>query len=338
MKVLIIKMTSMGDIIHLFPALTDAVNHCPDIRFDWVIEESFQELPKWHPSVNDIIPLALRRWRRSPISIIREPTLKNVLTKLRRQSYDLVIDAQGLLKSAIISSFAKGPVAGLDWKSAREKSASWLYQRKCAVSPQQHAVKRMRELFAKALDYAVPDNIPDYGLQLSPGTRHDETPEFLVFFHGTTWPNKHWPAEYWQQLITIATSNGFNVYLPWGNETEKKRAEMWANNATGASVLPKMRLTELAQFLVNAKGVIAVDTGLAHLSAALAKPTVSIYGPTDPNLTGTLGKNQLHLAANFSCAPCLRRSCNYKAQTPVQPACFTTLPPEYVWQEFSKII
>jgi heptosyltransferase I len=180
MKVLIIKMTSMGDVIHLFPALTDAVNHCPDIRFDWVIEESFQELPKWHPAVDEIIPIAMRRWRRSPTSVFREPTLKNALTKLRHQSYDLVIDAQGLLKSALISTLARGPVAGLDWNSAREKSASLFYQQKHSVSPKQHAVTRMRQLFAKALAYPMPANIPDYGLQLPPGTQNDQ--EFLVFF------------------------------------------------------------------------------------------------------------------------------------------------------------
>lgn len=333
MKVLLIKMTSMGDVIHLFPALTDAVKHVPSIQFDWVIEKSFQELPLWHDSVTKVIPVAFRQWKKKPLKMLQDVELKKLYSDLREQEYDFVIDAQGLLKSAIVSSVAKGKRIGLDIKSVREKSATAFYQQRHHVNPQQHAVTRMRELFAKTFSYALPATKPDYGLKFQ---ATEIAKPFLFFFHGTTWENKHWPELYWRELTELATKEGFVVYLPWGNETEKQRAERVAAELKNVHVLPKMSLTQIAELLVNAAGVVAVDTGLAHLAAALAIPTVSLYGPTNPMLTGTMGENQIHMQANFACSPCLKRKCFYKGATEQQPACFTTLPANEVWQQLLR--
>ncbi|MGE3920454.1 MAG: lipopolysaccharide heptosyltransferase I [Gammaproteobacteria bacterium] len=334
MKVLIVKMTSMGDIIHLFPALTDATIAIPNISFDWIIEDSFKELPRWHKAVDEVFPVALRRWRKAPLKTLKQGEIQSAFKPIRQKKYDLIIDAQGLVKSAIVAMFAKGPRAGLDRSSARERFAAAFYQKKCTVNFCQHAVVRMRELFSKLLSYQIPAGI-DYGLRFE---IKPKTEDYLLFFHGTTWPHKHWPENYWRELLEYAAETKYQIYLPWGNEVEKLRAEKLSQTLSHVKVLPKMGLTDLADKIVNAKAVVAVDTGLAHVSAALATPTISLYGPTDPKLTGAMGNNQVHLAADFSCAPCLSRRCNYNGSADVFPACFSSIKPKQVWMELQKLI
>ena len=161
--------------------------------------------------------------------------------------------------------------------------------------------------------------------------------------HGTTWATKHWPVDYWCKLARHAASAGFEVLLPWGDEAERSRAEHIAQN-TGATVLPKLSLSGLAAQLASASGVIAVDTGLGHLAAALARPTLSLYGPTDPGLSGTYGVWQKHLCSAFACAPCLKKTCAYKGPAvlddgnAIAPPCFTSHSPVSVWQTFEALL
>jgi heptosyltransferase-1 len=332
-RILIVKTSSLGDIIHTLPALTDAANAYPDVRFDWVVEEAFSEIPRWHSNVDEIIPVALRRWRKQPLVAYRSGELKTFYKKLREKSYDLVIDAQGLVKSALITRLARGTRAGLDRHSAWEPLACLAYQQRHAVLPLQHAVSRVRQLFAAALDYSVPTDTADYGIlkeRLAP--LNLKLPEnYLVFLHGTTWDSKHWPEEYWISLAKMAADAGYAVLLPWGSAREQQRAERISAHSSNITVLPKLKLAEVASVLAHAKAAVAVDTGLGHLAAALAVPTISLYGPTDPKLTGTHGKNQQHIAAQFSCAPCLQPRCAYTGESRVQPACFGALTPERVW-------
>lgn len=339
MRVLIVKTTSLGDIIHTLPALTDAGLAIPHIEFDWVVEQPFSEIPALHPLVKRIIPVKVRQWRANPIHAIKTGEWQDFYRAIRAVHYDLVIDAQGLVKSALLTRLAKGIRAGLNFGSAWEPLASLFYQKRYAVNPQQHAVTRVRQLFAVALHYPVPSTVADYGLDKSrlalPASFYGN---YLVFLHGTTWPTKHWPEVYWQQLARNAVEAGYQVVLPWGNESEQQRAEAIANNLLNVHVLPKMALQQLAGMIAHAKAVVAVDTGLGHLAAALAVPTISLYGPTDPNLTGTVGANQIHLAAQFECAPCLQRGCSYKLAASVEPACFTAISPERVWQALNPLL
>ncbi len=149
---------------------------------------------------------------------------------------------------------------------------------------------------------------------------------------------KHWPETYWQQLITQAVEEGHHLYLPWGNSIEKSRAERLASLSDKVEVLPPMNLNEVAKVIANAKAIVALDTGLAHMAAAFAIPTITLYGPTNPNLTGTVGSNQTHLAANFSCAPCLQRHCHYSGEKRVDPPCYSTVSPERVWNELTHLL
>ena len=139
MRVLLVKTSSLGDVIHALPALTDAARAIPGITFDWVVEEGFAEIPTWHPSVGNVIPVAIRRWRKNLWETIKSGEWRRFKQRLRAEKYDLVIDAQGLLKSALLTRYVKAPVAGFDRDSAREPLASRFYQRRLAVARGQHA-------------------------------------------------------------------------------------------------------------------------------------------------------------------------------------------------------
>ena len=342
MKVLIVKTSSMGDLIHTLPALTDAGNAIPSITFDWVVEENFVEIPKWHPRVDKVIPVALRRWRKNLFSSKTISEIRAFTHVLRETQYDLVIDAQALMKSVLVTCMARGVRCGPDWKSAREHLASIFYQRKFAVDKKQHAVTRMRRLFSLALGYELPSSVADYGIDRKKLLADASAENYLVFLHGTTWPTKHWPEEYWHQLTRIANQKGFLVKLPWGTPAEKDRAERIAASCERAEVLPRLGLVGMAKVLAGAQAIVAVDTGLGHLAAALNVPTVSLYGPTNPVLTGALGQSQLHLSAKFPCAPCLSRECTYRGSSdqpsPLYPPCFATLPPEVVWTALESLL
>jgi heptosyltransferase-1 len=331
MKALIIKMSSMGDVLHTLPAISEARQHWPGIRFDWVVEEGFAEIPAWHAAVDRVIPVALRRWRRQPLAAVRSGEWRAFRRALRLETYDCIIDAQGLIKSAVITRMAHGARWGLDRFSAREPMAALAYRHGVGVARSGHAIERTRKLFAAALGYTMEDDLPEYGIAGSfPASPGDDA--YLVFLHGTTWASKLWPLDYWKALVVRAGEAGFEVRLPWGTDTERQRADVIAAGADHCTVLDSLALKDMAGQLAGAQGCVAVDSGLGHLAAALEIPAVSIYGSTDPARTGTRGRHQRHLAASFACAPCLARECGYAGKAPVRPACYETVPVDSVWE------
>ncbi|SDS88822.1 lipopolysaccharide heptosyltransferase I [Pseudomonas oryzae] len=347
MRVLLIKTSSLGDVIHTLPALTDAMRAIPGIRFDWVVEEGFAEIPTWHPAVERVIPVALRRWRRNLWSTLRSGEWQQFKARLAERDYDLVLDAQGLVKSAFLTRYARGPVAGLDRASAREPLASRFYDRGCAVPWGVHAVERVRQLFAAALGYPLPTETGDYVLDRQRLLAGRDDQPYLLFLHGTTWATKHWPERYWRELAELLGRQGWAIRLPWGNAEEKARAERIAAGLAHVSVLPKLNLAGVASELAGARACVAVDTGLGHLAAALDVPTVSLYGPTNPGFTGAYGRGQIHLASDFPCAPCLKKRCAYQPTAEdrqrfdlasEQPLCFTRLNPARVAAELAALL
>jgi len=346
-RVLLVKTSSLGDVIHALPALTDAARAIPGITFDWVVEEGFAEIPTWHPAVGKVIPVAIRRWRKNIWQTLKSGEWSRFKQSLRAEKYDLVIDAQGLVKSAWLTRYVKAPVAGLDKDSAREPLASRFYQRRLAVARGQHAGERLRQLFAVALGYDLPKGLGDYGLDVERLVELPRTKPFVLFLHGTTWDTKHWPEVYWRDLAQRMGHLGVEVRLPWGNPAEKARAERIANGLNNAVVLPKLNLAGVAKVLASASACVAVDTGLGHLAAALDVPTISLFGPTNPGLTGAYGKGQIHLASDFPCAPCLQKKCTYTPTAQDQqrfdlknewPLCFTRLNPERVASRLSTLL
>ncbi len=299
MKVLIVKTSSMGDVIHTLPALTDAQKAIPNVQFDWVVEQPFAEIPKWHSAVNQVIPIAIRHWRKNLFSAQTWQAWKSYKQQLQATQYDAIIDAQGLLKSAVlVTRLAHGTKYGYDKQSAREGLSSCFYDKIFDIPYQQHAVERIRKLFAMALSYDLPTTIGDYGIadrfakNLANPTACNP---YIVAIHATTREDKHWQEAYWAELLQQLSKQGIAIHLPWGNEKERARAERLAQVSPLVKVLPKLTLAELALEIAGAKAVVSVDTGLSHLTAALDKPNVILYGATDPKLIGAYGKQQHYL-------------------------------------------
>lgn len=334
LKILIIKLTSLGDLIHTFPALTEAQQALPQAEFHWLVDESFAQIPGFHPAIQQVhtIPLRKKKWR---------AVLSKIFSLRRTHSYDLIIDAQGLFKSALLGSFLKAPKHGLNYASAREPLATFLYQHRYEISKNQHAIDRLRSLFSKILNYPINlENPIHYGLDASNSLISSK--KKILFLHGTTWETKHWPKIYWVTLGQQLASMGFEILLPWGNELEKKHAENFQSQFK-STLLPKLSLLEFKTLLQKeVRAVVAQDTGLTHLAAALDIPTISLYGPTDSKKTGPKGKNQIILSAQFSCAPCLSRTCSYPGSSPypkdIHPPCFGSIPPKMVYDSLLKIL
>jgi len=295
MRVLIVKTSSMGDVLHTLPALTDAMLAIPGIRFDWVVEEGFAQIPSWHEAVERVIPVAIRRWRKAWFSAPIKAERKAFRDTLQAVNYDVIIDAQGLVKSAaLVTRLAKGVKHGMDWQTAREPLASLFYNRRHHIARQQHAVERTRELFAQSLGYRKPETQGDYAIARHFLTQQDNpTQPYTVFLHATTRDDKHWPEAHWRELIGLLKESELRIKLPWGAPHEEARAKRLAEGFDFVEVLPRLSLEEIAHVLAGAKFVVSVDTGLSHLTAALDRPNITLYGPTDPGLIGGYGKNQV---------------------------------------------
>lgn len=300
-RLLIVKTSSMGDVIHMLPAVTDIARAYPHIQIDWVVEESFAHIPAWHPAVHTVIPVAVRRWRKNLFSASTWKQIRELRKQLRDASYDLVMDSQGLFKSAVVSSWAKRPVAGMDKQSAREGIAAWFYRDHYTVPRGQHAVPRNRQLAAQVMGYSLQDNPLDYGvgnhlqktglleqenLQLSDIALPEH---FMIFLHAASTPEKEWPVPLWIKLGRIMNERGITILLPWGNRREHVNAHAIAKGLDKAQVLPRLGLNELAALFLKAEMLVGEDSGLSHMAAALDKPIIALYLVTDPALTGVMG-------------------------------------------------
>ncbi len=302
MRVLIIKLTSMGDLMHALPAITDAACAIADIEFDWVVDRAFADVPLWHPNVKHVIKTAHRQWRKQPIKAWKDGCLPDFYKQLNAADYDVVIDLQSNLKSAVVSWLRKGDVHGLDKGYCREKPAHWSYKYRYTINRKQHSIEKMRELMAQALNYELPDKPADYGVDLSvyalPKLDFELSKKYLLFVHNASWNTKLWSVASWQSLIEKAVVAGYSVLLPCGNDEEYQRAQHIASVNSHAFALPRLLLNDMATITHNAAGAVCSDTGLAHLAAVAGIPTVTLYGATDPKLIGTQGKNQHHIISD----------------------------------------
>jgi len=283
-RIILVKTSSLGDVLHNLPVVTDIVRHVPGARIDWVVEENFATLPLLHPGVNRVIPVAVRRWRKSWWQARGE--IWAVARELEKANYDLTLDTQGLLKSALITHCTHTRRCGYDWNSAREPLACLFYDRMYAVAKNQHAVERNRQLAGKALGY-IPQGAPDYGIRAAELALPwlPDVP-YAVLLHATSRDDKLWDEANWIALGERLHQMGMRAILPWGNEQEKTRSERLSAAIPNAICPPRIKLNEAAALLAKARAVVGVDTGLSHLAAALDVPTIGIYTATDPGLTG----------------------------------------------------
>ncbi len=288
MKILLVKTSSMGDVIHNLPVASDLREVHPGSEIDWIVEDAFADLPRLHPRVRRVLPVAIRRWRGRFWEDRTRGEIRAFVSELRTEAYDAVIDTQGLFKSAVIARCARGPRFGLDWASSREPLAIF-YSRSFSVPWTLHAVERNRALAAQALGYAVPQQL-DYGLSASPAKlAWLPAGPYSVLVHSTSARAKLWPDERWIELAERLARNGVRSILPWGNPHEHGRAERIAASVHRTVVPPAMSLAEIASLLAGAQACIGLDTGLTHLAGALKVPTIGIYCATDPAATGLFG-------------------------------------------------
>lgn len=285
-RMLFVKTSSLGDVVHHMPAVTDARRHFPDARIAWVVEEDYAPLVALHPGVDEVIPVALRRWRRA---LARKATWREAdmfLGRLRAQAYDVVVDAQGLMRSAVLARAARGPRHGYARNSVREPLASLLYDVRHEVGRERHAVDRNRELTGRALGYAAGGGI-DYGLRGPPATAGAR--RYALLLHGSARAEKEWPEAHWLQVGRALARDGMDVLLLWGNAAERARSERLAAAIARAEVVDRQPLDAVARLVAGAAAVIGLDTGLTHLAAAFRVPLVSIFVHSVPQLTGPRG-------------------------------------------------
>lgn len=289
MRVLLVKLSSLGDVIHNLPVVSDLARARPDAEIDWAVESPYAEIVAMHPAVKNILPIPMRALKKHWWSATAWRDFLASRSCLTGQRYEQILDTQGLLKSAWVARWADGLVAGYSASSVREPMAARLYDQRVGIPREQHAVTRNRMLASSAFGYALSEPV-DYGLSAPamspawlPATR------YVVFLHATSRADKMWPDCAWAELGTRFLARGFSILLPWGNDQERQTGQRIAQALPHAIVPPRMTLTEAAAMLAHATIVIGVDTGLAHLAVALGRPTIGIYISTQPRLTGLLG-------------------------------------------------
>jgi heptosyltransferase-1 len=287
MKILLVRVSSLGDVLHNLPMVADILRRHPQATIDWVVEEGYVSLVRLNPHVRKIIPFALRRWRKGLRSPAVRAEVKAFFRTLREEEYDLVFDTQGLLKTGIIMGAARikrgargGRKVGLangSEGSGYEGISRLFHTESIPLDPRTHAVARGRLVAGAALGYAV-DTPPDFGL---PPPESVQRPDWLpsgpyaVFFHGTARDAKKWAPANW--IATGLALAPMPVLLPWGSDGEKREAEALAAQLPNARVLPKLSMMDAVTLAQQAALAIGVDTGLTHIAAAFYRPTVEIY-------------------------------------------------------------
>ncbi len=298
--ILFIKTSSLGDVVHHMPALTEARAHRPEARFAWLVEEAYAPMVRLHPAVGEVIPVAWRRWRHSLHAPATLGEIGAGLRAIRARRYDGIVDSQGLVRTAVMARMARGPRHGYDRASIREPLASLFYDVRHSVSRSLHAVERNRTLTGLALGFA-PQGAPDFGLDRARFAKPEE--RYAVLLHATARPEKEWPVAHWVELGRALTARGLTPVLPWGTAAERARSDGIAAALPRARVPDRQPLDAVAGLIAGAELVVGVDTGLLHLAAAFAVPLVAIFAGSEPGLTGPVGSGPIAVLGTDGAAP-----------------------------------
>ena len=277
-RILLVKTSSLGDVVHNLPVASDIGAALPGVTIDWVVEETFAALPRMHPKVSNVIPAAVRRWRKSFWRSATRAEIGVLVDALREHEYDAVIDTQGLLKSALIARAARGTRYGLDWRGSREPLGLF-YDRTFSVPMAQHAVERNRSLASQALRYSLAAHV-DYGAKPESKSFSWLPSRYAVLIHASSAQAKLWPEARWIALARALEARSLSLVLPWGSDAERVRSERLAASTHGTIVPPRLGLSDVSAMIGGAQCVVGVDTGLTHLAGALGRPTVGIYTAT----------------------------------------------------------
>jgi lipopolysaccharide heptosyltransferase I len=299
--ILFIKTSSLGDVIHHMPAVTDARRRFPAARFAWVVEEDFAPLVALHPAVETVIPVASRRWRRMWFGPSTWPERYAFRRALRARTYDAVIDTQGLLRSALIAWRARGERHGYDAASIKERAATAFYDVRHRVERSLHAIARNRALTGLALGYTPAGDV-DFGLDRA-ALSGTTGARYAVLLHATARPEKEWPLEHWIALGNNLSARGYDLVIPSGSEAERERSSAICARVARASTPDRRPLREVAALIAGARFAVGVDTGLVHLAAALGVPLVAVFVGTEPDLYRPIGAGQIAVAGDKHHAP-----------------------------------
>ena len=291
MRLLIVKTSSMGDVVHATPVVADICRQHPGAVIDWLVEAPFAAIPQLHPGVRRVWPMAWRKWRSQLLKATTWRAMRSLRDDLRDQRYELVLDLQGLLKSVLWARQAAAPVAGYDRDSLREPLAARFYQRTAAVPRSLHAVQRCRRLAAAHLGYAVPESAPDFGLRAPTGGWAPRG-AYAVLIPNASRPEKLWPERHWVAVGRRFSEIGWTPLVLWGRPEEQTLAERIAAGCQG-DVPPFLKVGEMAAVLAGARHVVGLDTGFSHLAAALGRPTLGIYCDHEPGLAGITGPGRV---------------------------------------------
>ena len=323
MRVLIIKTSALGDIIHALPVLDYLHKASPGIAIDWVIEEGFKDLLEGNPLLNKLHVLSTRRWRKSPFTGQTRSEVATLWSELRSNRYDIVFDIQGNFKSSLIdlASGAKLKV-GFPLELQQEKINSLFTTKKAPLSESNdHA--SLRCLSVVSVPFELPYQDAEYSTDIAFST-HDasvaagliselEAGPKVLFHCGTTWQTKFWTPENWSKLGTrvCSTFPGSIILFTWGNESEKATASIIATHITGKThLISRLSLKTLAALFKHVDLVVGGDTGPVHLAAAVGTPTVSLYRSSDGSESGPRGKRHIIVQAPLPCTKCFKTSCS----------------------------
>jgi heptosyltransferase-1 len=273
--ILFIKTSSLGDIIHHMPAVVDARRHRPDARLVWIVEELYAPLARLNRSVDEVIAIATRRWRRQPHLLSTWREARDAVRIIRAARYDAVIDTQGLVRSALLAKIVRGRSHGYDRASIREPLASMFYDVRHTVSWNLHVIERNRALTGLALGYD-PLGPPEFDFDRS-SLVAVPAPPYAVLLHATASTAKEWPEERWTAIGALLAQQGLEVVLPWGTEAERARSERIAAALPRARVPDRRPILDVARLLAGATLVVGVDTGFLHIAAVLGVPVVAVF-------------------------------------------------------------
>lgn len=282
MRIAIVKLSALGDIVHAMVALQFIKQHYPDCRIDWIVETRFAGILQNNPDIDNILTLDLKGLKKNKFGIVKE--LKKI-HRYAENNYDLVIDAQGLIKSAITARLLGKRVAGFDKHSIREQAASWFYDEKIASAYHENTIDRNARVLSQPLGFNITSSeIFAKKPFLYHAHAKPELDEFfpdnvstIVLVIGSTWASRNYPAE---KFVNIARALQENCLISWGNYEEQGKAEWMAKQCANIKVLPKTDLNDLKSVIARANLVIGNDTGPTHMAWALNKASITIFGPT----------------------------------------------------------
>ena len=320
MKVLIVKLSAFGDIIHALPALDDLLSRPEVDEVHWLVDQRYEFVTEALPEQVHVHSVALKG--PNPLR-----ALWNTVRSLRRQRFDIVIDLQGLIKSSFLARLIAAPVFGFDPQYAREKPSTWFTRHVCFHPQELHIVQQCRRVAAapfvgnpaqqpaEPLSYTPPHVVLTKAIREA-GARIQQqlglsAGAYVILHIGGGWQTKQLPASTWQDVARGIASRSWMPVYSWGNEAEHEMAEHLTKNSEAILLPERLNMSALCGLLAAARATVGADTGVLHLAAALSTPTVTFWGPSASWRSGPIGEKHWHIESNLACGPCFKRTCDH---------------------------